>query len=171
METVSRFIGLDVHKSSITAAWAPAAFTGVRDVSAAVTMPAEDGKLLSYLAELGTPSELVVGYEAGPTGYGLCRRLRRLGYSCIVMAPTREADLDGETHPVDRVAHLRPQRSIARSRCLLGRGASRDGSDSNDRPPVGDAGRDMGEIQRRPCPDGVSRDPVADGAHDCRGTR
>lgn len=102
METVSRFIGLDVHKNSIAAAWVPAVPTGVRDVSAAVTMPAEDGKLLSYLAELGTPSELVVGYEAGPTGYGLCRRLRRLGYSCIVMAPTTITKAAGDRIKTDK---------------------------------------------------------------------
>jgi transposase len=102
METVSRFIGLDVHKKSITAAWVPGIPTGTRDVSAAVTMLAEDGKLLSYLSELGKPSELVVGYEAGPTGYGLCRRLRKLGYSCIVMAPTTITKASGDRIKTDK---------------------------------------------------------------------
>ena len=28
------------------------------------------------------------GYEAGPTGYGLCRGLQKAGFGCAVMAPT-----------------------------------------------------------------------------------
>ena len=29
-----------------------------------------------------------MGYEAGPTGYGLCKALQKAGYMCDVMAPT-----------------------------------------------------------------------------------
>ena len=30
----------------------------------------------------------LIGYEAGPTGYGLCRGLQKKGYDCVIMAPT-----------------------------------------------------------------------------------
>ena len=30
---------------------------------------------------------LHVGFEAGPTGYGLCRQVRDLGHDCMVVAP------------------------------------------------------------------------------------
>ena len=29
-----------------------------------------------------------IGYEAGPTGYGLCKGLLKKGYDCVIMAPT-----------------------------------------------------------------------------------
>ena len=34
------------------------------------------------------------GYEAGPTGYGLCRGLQKAGYGCVVMAPTTMSNPD-----------------------------------------------------------------------------
>ena len=36
------------------------------------------------------------GYEAGPTGYGLCRGLQKAGYGCVVMAPTTMSNPDGK---------------------------------------------------------------------------
>ena len=36
------------------------------------------------------------GYEAGPTGYGLCRGLQKAGYGCVVMASTTMSNPDGK---------------------------------------------------------------------------
>lgn len=36
----------------------------------------------------GRPEELMVVYEAGPTGYGLQRQLQEMGIACIVAAPS-----------------------------------------------------------------------------------
>ena len=38
----------------------------------------------------------VCGYEAGPTGYSLCRGLQKVGYGCVVMAPTIMSNPDGK---------------------------------------------------------------------------
>ena len=37
---------------------------------------------------LGKDCRFLIGYEAGPTGYGLCRGLQKKGYDCVIMAPT-----------------------------------------------------------------------------------
>lgn len=80
------FVGLDVHKSSISIAVAeagrePARFLG----KVANDVP----RLVKKLAKLGDPAEVQVCFEAGPTGYGLQRRLIERGYDCQVVAPSR----------------------------------------------------------------------------------
>ena len=51
------------------------------------------------------------GYEAGPTGYGLCRGLQKAGYGCVVMAPTTMSNPDGKKRvKTDRI----DARAIAR---------------------------------------------------------
>ena len=36
----------------------------------------------------GRYCRFLIGYEAGPAGYGLCRGLQKKGYGCVIMAPT-----------------------------------------------------------------------------------
>ena len=43
--------------------------------------------LLRTLKKLGEPERILCCYEAGPTGFGLCRRLAKEGYECQVVAP------------------------------------------------------------------------------------
>ena len=43
-----------------------------------------------------------MGYEAGPTGYGLCKALQKAGYMCDVMAPTTIKRAPGERTKTDR---------------------------------------------------------------------
>jgi len=45
---------------------------------------------------------LKVCYEAGPTGFGLCRRLREAGIDCIVVAPSLVPGKPGERVKTDR---------------------------------------------------------------------
>lgn len=79
-------VGLDVHKDSITVA---AADPG-REKARLIGKVAHDlPKLLKVLARLGTPAELHLVYEAGPTGYGLQRALTARAYSCEVIAPSK----------------------------------------------------------------------------------
>ncbi|HEX5010734.1 MAG TPA: transposase [Planctomycetota bacterium] len=95
MSTVARFVGLDVHKDSIAMAVAEEGREAARDLgSLAHDVPA----LRRRLQRLGPPEELLIGYEAGPTGYGLCRKLREQGYACEVLAPSRLPH-----RPADRV--------------------------------------------------------------------
>jgi transposase len=79
-------VGLDVHKDSITVAQA---LPG-RDEARVVGKVLHDiTKLLKVLAKLGSPEQLHVVYEAGPTGFGLQRALRDRGYLCEVIAPSK----------------------------------------------------------------------------------
>jgi len=54
------------------------------------------------LRKLGEVSELKVVYEAGPTGYALCRALRKEGYRCDVIAPTLIPKMPGDRVKTDR---------------------------------------------------------------------
>jgi transposase len=47
-------------------------------------------------------AEYFIGYEAGPTGFGLCRSLQKEGYDCVVMAPTTIRKASGEKVKTDR---------------------------------------------------------------------
>jgi transposase len=97
-------IGLDVHKNSITAAYALA--TGGRAVLhgrwGGSNLSAERG-MLRLLKKLGvTKGQVRVCYEAGPTGFVLARRLLQLGYDCIVVAPSKVPTASGEKVKTDR---------------------------------------------------------------------
>jgi len=57
-------------------------------------------KALKLLVE--RTEDLRVCYEAGPTGFGLCRRLREAGIDCIVVAPSLVPGKPGERVKTDR---------------------------------------------------------------------
>lgn len=80
-----RFVGLDVHKDSISVAVAE---NGREPARLLETVPADEWLLLKVLDRLGPKSRLRVCYEAGPTGYGLARRLNQAGICCVVVAPS-----------------------------------------------------------------------------------
>ena len=70
-------------------------------------MKARTANVLKYLKsvkeQLGEDILFVCGYEAGPTGFGLCRELLREGISCVVMAPTSLRRSNGKKVKNDRV--------------------------------------------------------------------
>jgi transposase len=81
-----QFVGLDVHKDTIVIAVASEGQAGAIPLG---TIPHDVTKLLKKLTKLvPDKSQLRVCYEAGPTGFGLCRRLTAAGISCIVVAPS-----------------------------------------------------------------------------------
>jgi transposase len=80
-----RFIGLDVHKDTIVVAVAD---EGRDSPSVLGTIAHDVPKLLKMLTKLGDKKRLRVCYEAGPTGFGLCRRLKKEGIDCRVVAPS-----------------------------------------------------------------------------------
>jgi len=83
-ETITSFIGLDVHKDSIAIAVAQAGRQTPRFIGTVVPQMNSLRKALRGIAS--APHTLVV-YEAGPCGYGLARHLNAHGYTCEVVAP------------------------------------------------------------------------------------
>lgn len=76
-------VGLDVHARSVAAA----AIDGVTgEVKQAKLTPSHD-HIRSWIGELSGP--VAVTYEAGPTGFGLCRVLTDAGIRCVVAAPSK----------------------------------------------------------------------------------
>jgi transposase len=98
-QDIKFFVGLDVHKETISISVCepgrePSQFRGTirHDVPA----------LLKVLRKLGTPATQLVAYEAGPTGYGLYRRLVQEGYFCQVVAPSLIPQRAGDRIKTDR---------------------------------------------------------------------
>jgi len=82
-------VGLDVHARSVAAA----AIDGVTgDVIQARLTPSHD-HIRSWVEGLAGPVAVV--YEAGPTGFGLCRALIQAGVRCVVAAPSKVAATGG----------------------------------------------------------------------------
>ena len=100
MTSVKQYIGLDVHKSTIAIAVAPAG-PGL-EVHSRGTIPHDASRLLKRITALGRPEDLFVAYEAGPTGYGLYRKLCEAGISCIVVAPSKTPRRPGDRVKTDK---------------------------------------------------------------------
>jgi transposase len=94
-----KFVGLDVHKERISVSVADAEGGDTRDLGSIRTDAQAVAKVLK---RLGSPAELLVVYEAGPTGYGLCRWLRAQGYRAEVIAPSLVPRAPGERIKTDR---------------------------------------------------------------------
>jgi len=100
MASISTYVGLDVHKSSISIA---AAASDVRSAASFHgRLPNDMGKVVGKLALFGAPAEVRVCYEAGPTGYHLARRLIAEGYPCIVIAPAKTPRVGSDRVKTDR---------------------------------------------------------------------
>jgi transposase len=94
------FVGLDVHKDSITIAIAEEGRDAARNWK---TIPYDGVRLRKALKMLlRDGGELRVCYEAGPTGFGLCRLLREAGINCIVVAPSLVPSKAGDRVKTDR---------------------------------------------------------------------
>lgn len=100
-KTTPVFVGLDVHKETISVAYAagesaaPAQFVG--EIG---TRQCDIDKLVRRLR--GRSSELVFAYEAGPSGYGLHRYLTAKGFDCRVVAPSLIPKKPGDRVKNDR---------------------------------------------------------------------
>ncbi|PQV42968.1 hypothetical protein B0G83_1444 [Paraburkholderia sp. BL21I4N1] len=105
MEKVIKFfVGLDVHKDSISIAICepgrePARFAG--------TIRHDVPTLLKVLRKYGEAAQVSVVYEAGPTGYGLYRELAAHGYQCQAIALSLTPHRGGDRIKNDRRECLR----------------------------------------------------------------
>jgi transposase len=79
------YLGMDVHKDSITIAVLPA---GAKMPTRIERLPNDLLKLKRFLDRLGREGELRACYEASGAGYVLHRALREWGYVCDVIAPS-----------------------------------------------------------------------------------
>ena len=97
----SIFVGLDVHKATISVAIAEDGRGGeVRSVGTVGNDAGQISKLVERLSKEGR--QLHFCYEAGPCGYGLHRQLTGLGHDCIVVAPSLIPMKAGDRVKTDR---------------------------------------------------------------------
>lgn len=85
MNSIIRYVGLDVHKASVVIAVAE---PGTSPATVVATVPNDPAAVLKVLRRLEASGALRVCYEAGPTGYGLARTLNQQKISCVVVAPS-----------------------------------------------------------------------------------
>jgi transposase len=93
-------VGLDVHKSSISAALLRSGSTQVVEWKLA-NEPGEVRRLVRRLKR-EAQGEVLCAYEAGPCGYELQRQLVREGLQCLVVAPSLIPRKPGERIKTDR---------------------------------------------------------------------
>jgi len=79
------YLGLDVHKDSITIAVLP---QGAKTASRVERLPNELPRLKRWLERVARDGELRACYEASGAGYVLHRALQEWGYACEVIAPS-----------------------------------------------------------------------------------
>ena len=95
MSTERTSVGLDVHARSVAAA----AIDGVTgELIQAKLTPSHD-HILAWVQDL--PGPVAVTYEAGPTGFGLCRALSEAGIRCEVAAPSKLQKPSGDRVKTD----------------------------------------------------------------------
>jgi transposase len=99
MDEGTRYVGLDVHKASISVAVA-GAYGEPEDHGAIPNDPDSVRRLLRRLGDGG--HRLSVAYEAGPTGYALHRQVHAMGIDCLVVAPSLIPVRPGERVKTDR---------------------------------------------------------------------
>jgi transposase len=98
------FVGLDVHKDSISISVAQAGQLAARFVG---KIAHDVPKVLKQLERIAPRAEVTIVYEAGPTGYGLQRALAGRGYDCQIIAPSLIPRRPGERVKTDRRDSLR----------------------------------------------------------------
>lgn len=97
---INFFVGLDVHKDSISIGVAQA---GVHEGPRYLGSVGNDlGQLLKALKRIGPLDTLGTVYEAGPCGYTLVRQLTEHGVLCAVISPSLIPRAPGDRVKTDR---------------------------------------------------------------------
>jgi transposase len=98
MRAKLRFLGLDVHAETITAAIAEPD----GEVRILGTIPNREDSIRKLIRRLGPVEQLRACYEAGPTGFVLYWQLAKLGVQCAVIAPSLVPKKPGDRVKTDR---------------------------------------------------------------------
>ena len=101
------YVGLDVHKESVTVAVLPAGAPAPTRVD---KLPNDPAKLRRYVDRLAAQGTLRLCYEASGAGYVLHRLLTSWGYACDVIAPSLIPQKPGhqrkhDKHDAAQLAH------------------------------------------------------------------
>src|SRR5437879_5106535 len=83
-ETITSYVGLDIHKDSIAIAVAEAGRCAPHFIG---TTPPELATVCKTLTRCAKRGHTLVVYEAGPCGYGWARYLNAQGWRCEVISP------------------------------------------------------------------------------------
>jgi transposase len=101
------YVGVDVHKATNSVCMFDREHN--RYLGEAARMEAGAQFLMKFLRKarrdfaLAPSVRFLVGYEAGPTGFGLCRAMNKeQGCTCVIMAPTTIARASGQKVKTDR---------------------------------------------------------------------
>ena len=97
------YIGIDVHKDS----YSYCSFLKDQDTFFAEHKSEADSKnainyIKSVIKSVKAENPVLIGYEAGPTGYKLCRDLQKAGFACVVIAPSTIYRPNGPRVKTDR---------------------------------------------------------------------
>jgi len=98
MKNCTRYLGLDVHAQTITAAIAE----GRGRIRSLGKFPNRPEAVRRLIERLDGQRNLKVCYEAGPTGYALYWQLTKLGVDCEVIAPSLAPKKVGDKVKTDR---------------------------------------------------------------------
>lgn len=99
MEENSTYVGMDDHKKSINVA---GLLPSGEVVEWRIANEARAIKRMVKKLQKVAEGRVVCCYEAGPCGYGLQRRLQKLGVECQVVAPSRTPKRPGTRIKTDR---------------------------------------------------------------------
>lgn len=100
MSKNTRYVGLDVHKDTISVAVAESGREG--EVRFQGTIANNEAAIRKLVKKLGPVEELRCCYEAGPCGYVLYWQLTALGVDCTVVAPSLIPERAGDRVKTDR---------------------------------------------------------------------
>lgn len=99
-------LAMDVHKNSITTGLLKPGW----DSPVLDKISTDDESVRRLINRFEVPQRVWACYEAGPTGYGLARRLRSAGMTCEVIAPSLIPTRSGDRVKTDK----RDARRLAR---------------------------------------------------------
>jgi transposase len=111
MKAITLYLGLDVHKDSITIAIAEPGPKGEIRIFGTITNDVERlEKALSRIRKAHPGAHLELAYEAGLCGFVIARRLKQLKVPCLVAAPSLIPKKPGSPFKTDK----RDARALAR---------------------------------------------------------